>query len=802
MNDIPRTFDEPAGGPQGDPGLNPREFVSIVRRRWWAVLGVLALVIGIAYWHVSQQVRIYRASTTVRIQEQPSPLSTTQMTAFRDYRVDPVQSEQEVIRSRHLGERVADRMGLRLRIVDPPRLVHSAVFGEVPPVVDSTAKGGRYTLVFGTDAYELRQGTQQIASATYGYPVGGPGFSFTVPHRPDGDLREVTLEIVSLARAGSIVRSGTSTRRLPETNVVVIQYTGPDPVYVKLIADAITSEYEELSRETRQEQWSAQARATSQEMTEQRVRLAVAQDSLRGFKQGERITDIGAEQAAMIVRISELEQEKAIKLVELGVFQEIIGGLSADVESPEELRKLAATPAVQGNDYLGNLYNKWFEHANERQRLISSTRLDHSRDVVSLDSMIASTTDEIRTVSGLYLQGLQSQIASLEGQIQSLRQEMSKYPALTARESRLAADVRMAQGIYENLLTEYQRAIIAENSEAGYVRQIDEAQYPSEPIAPRSGLVLMTAGILGLLLGLGLAIGMERLDDSIKSPDELRDRFGIGLLGTIPGIKGLGTAKSPTGATQSRLVTHLDPRSPVAEAYRSLRTNLAFSRAHAPPRSIIFTSPGPSDGKSTTVANLAITFAQQGQRTLLIDADLRRAVLDNLFNVPRTPGLTDVLVGQQTLAAAVKSTHIENLFVLGSGPFPSNPSELLGSSAMRELLVAASEQFDMVLLDSPPLLAVTDAAVLSTLADAAVLVVRMGETSRGAVARASSQLQTVRGHLVGAVLNDVDFGSGHYYGGYGYYYHTYYGSETNGNGGGTGVVNRLKNFVARTPSKH
>jgi capsular exopolysaccharide synthesis family protein len=215
----------------------------------------------------------------------------------------------------------------------------------------------------------------------------------------------------------------------------------------------------------------------------------------------------------------------------------------------------------------------------------------------------------------------------------------------------------------------------------------------------------------------------------------------------------------------------------VAEAYRSLRTNISFARAQSRARTLVLTSPGPADGKSTTVANLAITFAQQGQRTLLVDADLRRAVLDKTFSVPRTPGLTEVIVGVSPLSAAVHPTTVENLFVMASGQLPPNPSELLGSDRMRDVLAEAREAFDVVLFDSPPLLAVTDAAVLSTIVDGAILVVRVGSTSREAVRRATAHLRAVHSRVLGAVLNDIDASTGGYYGGYGYYAYAYHAQD-------------------------
>jgi capsular exopolysaccharide synthesis family protein len=228
-----------------------------------------------------------------------------------------------------------------------------------------------------------------------------------------------------------------------------------------------------------------------------------------------------------------------------------------------------------------------------------------------------------------------------------------------------------------------------------------------------------------------------------------------------------------------------------------MRTNLAFARAQQSPQAIVVASPGPADGKSTTVANLAITFAQQGQRTLLVDADLRRAVLDKAFDVPRSPGLTEVIIGEIPLADVVHESAVPNLSIVASGRFPPNPAELLGSARMQEILQDAKARFDVVLLDSPPLLAVTDAAVLSTMVDGVVLVIRTERTKREAVRRALGHIRSVRGRLLGAVLNDVDMRSGAYYGSYGHYYYSYYGDERRVRHNARGAVRRLRQLVGR-----
>src|SRR5690606_31110819 len=202
-----------------------------------------------------------------------------------------------------------------------------------------------------------------------------------------------------------------------------------------------------------------------------------------------------------------------------------------------------------------------------------------------------------------------------------------------------------------------------------------------------------------------------------------------------------------------------DPRSPISEAYRSLRTNITFSRLGNPPKLIVFTSPTPGDGKSTTSANLAITLAQQGLKVLLVDADMRRGSLNTVFGVDREPGLSNVLLGTVTSAEAIRSVQIAesvSLDFLSTGTLPPTPAELLGSQQMRDLLLEFEKDYDFVILDAPPLNLVTDAALLGTNADGVVVVARAGMTQKGAIEVAMDHLRHVRAPLLGAVLNDFD----------------------------------------------
>ena len=774
-------------------GVTFRQLVTAARRRLWLVATVFVTIVGVTMWYTMQLPRLWRATTLVRIQEGQGPLGTMS-SQVRDYRVNPLSSEQQIIKSEAVARRVVDRLGMRLYITHPERAGRRAVFGDITPTVDSTVSDtATFTVNLSARGYQVDGFGQKLPEVPYGQPVSINGVGFTVPRDPGFKDRQFRMVMLPYRDAIGIVRASIRTRGLSETNIIEIAITGTDPHDVQATANEITRAYADFSSDLKRVQARSRTQFIEQSLEEQKKRLIEAQENLKRFKESEQINNVSSEVAALNQSIAHFQEQRTNAAVEQRVYSTLMGKLSEADTASEDLRRLAGTDAVVKNEYIANLYNRWFQLVERREELIAQGKTQDNEDVKSVNRLIANTKDDLRSASGMYLQNLRSRIASIDSTISTLRQQTEKYPALEATESRLLGDVRTMQSVYDQLQSEYQRARITEEADDNYVRVIDVATLPNSPVAPNRSRIFMTSLVFGVLLGLAAAIFLDTLDDSVRSPDEVRDRMGWPVLGTIPSIRGTPEVTN----VDSRLVAHFDPRSPVAEAYRSLRTNLAFARAHNSARVLVCTSPGPADGKSTTVANLAITFAQQGQRTLLVDGDLRRAVLDRIFNVPRAPGLTDLLTGSGKLVDTAHETSIANLFVLGSGPFPPNPSELLGSTAMRDLIREASEEFDVVLIDSPPLLAVTDAAVISTMADGAIVVIRMGATTRAALKRTAGQLEAVEGRLLGAVLNDVDFRQAGYGGYYGYYYY-YYHHDADGNGKAHGVVNRIKRWIKPT----
>jgi capsular exopolysaccharide synthesis family protein len=291
---------------------------------------------------------------------------------------------------------------------------------------------------------------------------------------------------------------------------------------------------------------------------------------------------------------------------------------------------------------------------------------------------------------------------------------------------------------------------------------VKQADLPLLPVSPRTKVNLALGMLLGLALGVGLAVLRDSLDTSIKRAEDLQRITGAGTLGMIA---------FDHDAQKSPLVTAIDPTSQRSESFRTLRTNLQFVDIDHPPRTVVITSAVAGEGKSTTACNLAITLAQAGIRVALVESDLRRPKIAEYLGVEGSVGLTSVLIGRATLDDALQTWGRSGLAVLASGPIPPNPSELLGSGHMVALLRQLQQRFDVVIIDAPPLLPVTDAAVLSRICDGAVIVVRYGKTKREQLERTTKALSTVDARILGTVMNMAPTkGPDAYAYGYGYGY--------------------------------
>lgn len=378
------------------------------------------------------------------------------------------------------------------------------------------------------------------------------------------------------------------------------------------------------------------------------------------------------------------------------------------------------------------------------------------------------------------MQRVQADIAETEETIRAMYAESDNPDTIELM--RLQDQLNQYRSNYSALLRSYASVELAEASSGDAIAIVSPAIRPRVAIRPQVMRNAIIAAIAGAALAMGLIFLIEYLDDTIKSPSDLES---VGLTNVAAVQRVSMNGKAPGG----QLFSMSQPKSLVSESYRTLRTNLQFSSLDKPLRSLVVTSAVATEGKTTTTANLAVVMAQGGSQVVLVDGDLRRSSVHKLFDLSNREGLTNALVSDLTsLDDYVHSTMVENLSVMPAGPVPPNPQELLGSQRMVELIAKLQEKADVVLVDTPPLLAVSDASVLAARADGVLVVVSAGQTRRAAVQQAVEDLRKVGANVVGGVLNKVKAGDGRGY----YYYYSYYDKqEEEAEQGWTGRLRRL-----------
>lgn len=363
---------------------------------------------------------------------------------------------------------------------------------------------------------------------------------------------------------------------------------------------------------------------------------------------------------------------------------------------------------------------------------------------------------------------LEEKISQTKEEVDDLQVEMDA--AISARQiTSLRSQIDTLQDKISTWQSSYAQFLLyLEGGEVNYITIVEQAQVPNVPIAPNVTMNVMMAVGVSIVLALGAAFLIEYIDDTVKTPEDVERTVPLTTLGAIVRIMDEEQSQSPISARS--------PRAQVVEAYRALRTNLQFSMVEKPAASLVVTSPNPVEGKSTTIANLAVVMAQSGMSTILVDADLRRPTLHKKFNLPNA-GLTTALLAEQgqSIQDFLQETSVENLRVLTSGSIPPNPAELLVSSRMKQLIKTLEAEADILLFDTPPALAVADAAILASQVGGIVLVVDAGRTRRSLLKRAVEALERTGTPILGVVINRLTARTGGYY--YYQYYQQYYASE-------------------------
>ncbi|NUO80741.1 polysaccharide biosynthesis tyrosine autokinase [candidate division KSB1 bacterium] len=628
--------------------------------------------------------------------------------------------------------------------------------------------------------------------------------------------RDTTKEEITFDDIVEDLRGRISITPIRDTDMIEIRVSAASPEEATFITNTLATAYSEKNRLSSQEEVRLVKNFLEDQLSSIKNQLGKSEDELKHFKQSEKVVALSEETEELIKKLAEFEGLYNEALTEYNSNQQRLTYINKQLDLSRgniDLQNISATPYFEGVKkqigelqgkrafYLANLinqgvyreddpqllkYDSQIEALNKqlREEIVKLAKVD-MLDPVGLSSVLIQRKIELEA----NLQALQPKLEALKGIVAEYSQQLETLPEKSLQLARLERAATVDEKIYLMMEEKYQESRITEVGQLGQVRIIDPAKAPSIPIRPKKKLNLIIGALIGLGLGFGLTFLFEFMDNTVRSIEDV-EKIGVTVLGSIPVIKedeamkrlkmlpghmnGKNGAVDPNEAKvmAARLITHFAPKSPISEAYRTFRTNLQYTKLDKDLKALLVTSPGPGEGKSTSVSNLAITMAQMGSRVLLIDSDLRRPVLHSIFKVDRRIGLSNVLVGRATIEEAVQTTEIDNLFVMPCGTLPPNPSELLASSAMTRTLEQLKAMYDIVLFDSPPIIAVTDAAVLGSRLDGVILVVKSGQTDREAAFRAFTLLKNVNTRILGALLNGVQIES--LYGSYYYYYHYYY----------------------------
>lgn len=585
--------------------------------------------------------------------------------------------------------------------------------------------------------------------------------------------------------------------KYPEADrIFYVAVRNPSPEDAKLIADAHVATYESYAKGLLQLNSNTASEALQAEFTEAENKLRAAEQKIYDFQSKNDMVAVTIEAQQSLVQgnilafTSKLNDARA-KEIELAA--------KLSVMKKEEAEDVLSNPVIMmgDNPSFETLRTQYYTekiHLIELEKDLGPKNPDYVVQKQKVDLLYQALQGEVKILTrgtqDLYAAQLQTS-TGLGGEIEKYKQEAKKLSPLIAIYNELLREKKEFDDKY-NIL----RARLSSMQMTGSlssiisnVRGLDKAQLPTRPVSPNMRTNVALAAFMALIVGVGIIFLLVFLDRSIKSVTDATQAAGAPVLGVIPQL----TSADLDGRNDDRtrdMYVHDNPKSSIAECCRSLRTNILFSAADRELKTIVVCSANQREGKTTIVNYLGTTMAQSGQRTLLIDSDMRRPRLHKSTNVPLSPGLSNLLIGEDDYDNLIKPTEVKNLYVLPCGPTPPNPAELLLTKRFEVVLRELAKRFDRLILDSPPIQPVTDAVVLSKRVDGVVLVVRASKTMRDELRRSARTIRDVGGAIVGVIVNELDARDSYYggygYGGYGYgRYGGYYGHDADTGEAGT-----------------
>jgi capsular exopolysaccharide synthesis family protein len=724
------------------------EYARVVLKRKWVMLTFAAVLVVLAAVLSYTTTPLYRATAQILIDEPGSSLLNIQdvLNAGGYYRTDYMgtyfNTQLRLLTSRSLAERVAKKINLGAR----PEFRAMQVSRPGPA-------GAIKRIV------------------TLRWLFGGA--------KPSGTERPQASQTQAYASQAFAVLGGLSILPVEETRLVYVSYVSPDPALAADIVNALVEEFVGFSVETRYEATKQASEFLTEQIALLREDLKRKEEDLQKYGQEKDLLYLSDNESTVVNDFADVNTALTTARIER----------YAKESAYRELKNLSidALPESVSNPTIQALKTTYLQVKSDHDEKAQIYRPDYP-EMGRLKARLEATRNTLEGEIRKEVDAAEAEYRAALNQEDSLQRLLDKQRGDVTRMNKNAIFYHTLRTEVENMRTLLSTLVAKQNeiqvsSQLGGLRTsnikvVDKALVPGGPFTPNIRRNLLTALLLGLFGGLALVFLVEYLDNTVKGPEDVEKLAGLPSLGIIPFLSADGVRKKsePYGPYRSygededktgpfvpvnreiELINHLYPKFSIAEDYRTIRTSILFSHADAAPKTICFTSTLPQEGKTATVSNLAVSFAQLEGKVLLIDADLRKPRLHKVFNIWNKLGLSSFLAGKEGFEEVVQKTSIENVWTVPSGPHPPNPAELLDSKRMKELLALAKDRFQVVLLDTPPVLAVIDPVIVSSIADSTVFVVRSGKTTRRTLARAIEEVRKSKADVIGVVFNEVKIG--------------------------------------------
>lgn len=701
------------------------------------------VVVGLMMLQTYSKIPLYRAGARVLIQDERTTavgnLNANDPAFWQDSE-QYYNTQYSILRSRGLAKRVVRRMNLA---------AHPLFNGQGPQ------SRGPLTLI--------REARETLSSSIRGLV------------RREKPQTEAPAPDESAIESGLISAFLGGVEIVPErqTRLVEIFYVSSDPNFAAQAATVLAEEYTQQNLDLRLETINKNLTWLGDEVLKQEKKVTEAEAEMAKYRERQNALSLEDRQNIVVARLNTLNetatQARTARLQKEQVYNQ--------VKSVDPKSDAADTfPVIATNPGVMEAKTRLSELTAEKARL-SSRYLPGHPDLIKVEGQIESARAALVAQRARVIESSRNEFEaasneerSFSGQLEAQKGAAMDLDRKSGAYLVLQRQAETNRQVYQSLLQQQKELRVVSNSRTNNVQVMDRAEVPGGPFSPNSRRDWFTALIAGLMVALALAFGIEYLDDTVKTPDDVATRLRLPLLGLVPSVPG----------KRVPLLTEPVPHD-FGEAFRSLRTSLVFTSGAEGPRVVAVTSSQPLEGKTTTACNLGLVLALGGSRVLLVDADLRRPGLHTVVGAKNEIGLSHLLVGQARVREAVQKTNEPNLFVISAGRIPPNPSELLSSERMQALIQnLRSGPFDWVIIDTPPVLAVTDAVIISRAVSGVVFVIGSEMTRRVHAERAIETLLSGKPKSIGAVLNRVDFDRNKYYYSryYGYHYQNYYGSSS------------------------